>query len=65
MRLRRLPSPAGVPAEVGDLDGELERDFAVVVHARLDRDLDADVLVLERRRRKATEPFRSCTPVME
>ena len=44
-----LVSAAGTsPAMAGDLDGELERHLAVVMDARLDGDLDADVLVLER-----------------
>ena len=37
--------------QVGDLERELQRHFLVVVNARLDLDLDADVLVLERRDR--------------
>jgi hypothetical protein len=33
-----------VSVDVRDLGHELERDLLVVVHARLDLDLDADVL---------------------
>ena len=47
-----VPSLAvDVAGDLRDLDRELERDLLVVVDARLDVDLDADVLVLERRDR--------------
>jgi hypothetical protein len=36
------------PGDLRHLDLELERDLAVVVHARLEVDVDADILVLER-----------------
>ena len=44
----RLAADVTSRSELRDLDVELQRDLLVVVHARLDLDLDADVLVLER-----------------
>ncbi len=50
-RLVLAVRPRDRSVEVRDLDGQLERDLLVVVDARLDVELDADVLVLERRHR--------------